>query len=154
MAPLDSRFAYAGLDAASKYDRRHRKFVPFAEIIDVLRRQAAFDVPLKFVLDRDPESSWIVRRGALWDFGNAGVRFEKKETGDSNPTLSVTWGDGFEQKTLQAILDELRELGFEEDAEVSIELVSPSGERKLSRYGNSVEVGKDNTIVHFTGSWQ
>ena len=154
MSPMDSRFADAGLNAASKYDRRFGRFTAISEIIDTLRRQAAFDTPLKFVLDRDPENSWIVRKSPLWDFGNAGVRFEKREVEGSNPALVVTWSDDIEQKTLQEILDEIKAPEFEEDAEVTIELVSPKGKRMLSQYGNGIDVGKDNMVVHFVGAWQ
>lgn len=154
MSPFESKFANAGLRAASNYERKFRKYVPFAELIDALRRQAAFDVPLKFVLDRDSESSGFFKRGPLWDFGNAGVRFEKKATEGSQPTLVVTWSNDVEQKTLQETLDELKGLGFDEHASVSIQLVAPSGECKVSRFGNGIAVAKDNAIVLFTGAWQ
>ena len=154
MPLFEIRFANAGLKAANTYDRRFRKLVPYAEIIDTLRRQAAFDLPLKFVLDRDSESPGLFKRGPLWDFGSAGVRFEKKETKGSQPLLVVTWSDDIEQKTLQETLSELNALGFEEGAHVGIQLVSPSGECKVSRFGNGVAVAKDNTVILFNGAWQ
>ncbi len=154
MSPLESKFANAGYNQARKYERRFRKRVPIAEIIDALRRQAAFGRPLKFVLDRDSESAGFFKRGPQWDFGDAGVRFEKGESDDSHPVLVVTWSDDFEQKTLDDTLAELAGLQFDEDAEVTFELVAPSGERKLSRYGNDISVDKDGTTIHFTGAWQ
>lgn len=155
MSPFESKFADAGLRAASNYDRKFRRYAPFSEIIDTLRRQAAFDLPLKFVLDRDSESAGFFKRGPQWDFGSSGVRFGKREAEESYPVLVVTWSDDFEQKTLQDVVVELNGLGLCEDALVTMELVSPEGERKLSKYGNRIMVDKkDNTLIHFTGAWQ
>lgn len=154
MAFSSDKFANAGLRQANNYERKFRKRIPFAEIIDVLRRQAAFDLPLKFVLDRDSESGGLFKRGPQWDFGTAGVRFEKREAEGARPTLVITWSDDFEQKTLQETLEELSALGFDESAEVSLELVAPTGERKVSRFGNDLKVEKGGTTLHFTGAWQ
>ena len=153
--PLSTdKFANAAHRQVSNYERKFRKYVPFMELVDVLRRQAAFDIPLKFVLDRDSESSGFFKRGPQWDFGNAGVRFEKSEGDAAQPKLIVTWSEDFEQKSLQGVLDDLVALEFDDDAEVVLELVSTTGERKFSRYGNGLAVEKDNTVVHFTGAWE
>lgn len=65
MSLSSNRFANAALNQARNYDRRYRKLVPFSEVLDTLRRHAAFDLPLKFVLDRDSESSGLFKRGPL-----------------------------------------------------------------------------------------
>lgn len=149
------RFANAAFAQATNYDRRFSKYAPFSDIIETLRREVAFDVPLKFVLDKDSESAGFFKRGPQWDFGNAGVRFEKKEEESGKPVLVVSWSDEFEQKTLQETLDELRGLGFGEDADITLELVSPTGDRMFSRFGNRLKTEKrDRSVIHFTGSWQ
>ena len=153
MSFSSNRFADAALNQAQNYDRRHRKYIPFSELLDTLRRHAAFDVPLRFVLDRDSESAGFFKRAPQWDFGTAGVRFEKGETETGQPMLVVTWSADYPQKTLDEIVAELKGLGFEDGATIAIRLVSPSGESKQSRYGNDVKIDKDGTTIHFTGSW-
>ena len=148
-----NRFATAAGKSADRYERRFRKLVPYQELKDALRRDAAFDVPLKFVLDPDEESQGLRKRGPRWDFGNAGVRFERAPIDDPSPTLIATWADDFEQKTLQGVLDELDALGFEGKDNLCIELVSPTGERLQARYGVGLTIER-GTVVHFCGNWK
>lgn len=65
----------------------------------------------------------------------------------------VTWSEDYPPKTLEDVVAELKGLGFEDEAAISFKLVSPTGDVKQSRYGNSVKIDKDGTTVHFTGSW-
>lgn len=153
MSLSSSRFANAALNQVQNYDRRYRKYIPFSELLDTLRRHAALDAPLRFVLDCDSESIGFIKKGPQWDFGTAGVRFEKKGTETGQLTLVVTWSTDFPQKTLEETVAELKGLDFEDGATIAIQLVSPSGESKQSRYGNGIEIDKDGITVHFTGSW-